>query len=173
VSSCKKCHGKGWHYGPIGDPVRHQCAVCSGKGQKPAEQVRKEGRIEPLGARKRLKMAQVREMKLAYLRGENEGKCQLCRDSITMDRSDFSHKTAAGMGGAGDKGGQVQEANGTYSCRCCHAFIEQDREAFNEHQASPANISNGLPVYFTAPVKERLKAFRAKWYNIQPKGANA
>lgn len=118
-------------------------------------------------------MAQVRELKLKYLKGEEAGKCQTCQTSTLMPWSEFSHKTAAGMGGANDKGGNVQEDNGTYSCKCCHAFIEQDREAFQEHQNSPANISNGLPVYFTAPVKERLQAWRRKWFNNPTLGAKA
>lgn len=91
--------------------------------------------------------------------------CQTCQDLIPVNQADFSHKRAAGMGGAGDEGGRVSATNGTYSCRCDHAFIEQDQQARDEHRLSPANIENGLRVEYSPAVTERLKAWRKKWYN--------
>lgn len=173
---CKNCLGRGWYY-QKGDPTRHTCADCQGTGRRPAAQVTKDSRIDPIGPRKRVKMAQVREFKAKYVDEFNDpaapklvdgavaAPCQTCRDLVGINRSEFSHKVAAGMGGAGDVGGNVSDKNGTYSCSCCHAFIEQDREAFEQHRDSPANISNALPVIFTTPVLWRLNAFRKKWYN--------
>lgn len=173
--SCKPCSGRGWIY-KKGDPTRHTCEECKGTGRRPAAAQAK-GAPSKLGPRKRAKMMQVASFKMRYLEeavdparpdyvdGCLAAPCQVCGFLTPINRAEFSHKVAAGMGGAGDEGGQVSPKNGTYSCACCHAFIEQDREAFNEHQDSPASCDNVLKVEFTAEAAARHSAWRARWFN--------
>lgn len=175
--SCKTCNARGWVY-KKGDPTRHTCEDCKGSGKRTREQILAAKDAKPkFGPRKLAKMSDIREFKRDYLEdaidparpvyieGAHAVPCQTCRDPVPLHRSEFSHKKAAGMGGAGDEGGRVSNKNGTYSCRCCHGFIEQDRQAKDEHEASPANISNTLTVEFSAEVQERYKIWRGKWFN--------
>lgn len=168
---CKTCSGKGSRY--YGGPAREICRTCEGSGQRQAKT------IEVLGPRGRSKMLQKAEHKMNYVSmvaeaqgrqdyvgGQPAAPCQTCKDLVPINEADFSHKRAAGMGGAGDRGGLVEANNGTYSCRCDHAFIEQDQEARDEHQLSSANIENGLQVEYSAPVWARLDAWRQRWYNL-------
>lgn len=168
---CRDCSGRGTRY--YDTPAREICRTCEGTGQREPKA------IEVIGPRKRSKMLQVSEHKMNYvnmvseargmkyfINGDPTAPCQACGDDLTINHADFSHKRAAGMGGAGDRGGLVEASNGTYSCRCCHAFMEQDQEARDEHQLSPATIENGLQVEYSEPVRSRLDAWRRRWYNL-------
>ena len=169
---CRDCSGKGQRY--YEGAAREICRTCDGTGERAPKA------IDQIGPRKRSKMLQVAEHKMNYIAMVNEASgthyyngdqpavpCQTCAWLTPINEADFSHKKAAGMGGAGDKGGVVSADNGTYSCRCCHDFIEQDIEARDEHQLSPATIENGLKVEFSEPVLDRALAWRRKWYNLQ------
>lgn len=175
---CKTCFGKKWRYFP-GDPTRHFCTDCNGTGRREPKAIARETAPNPLGERKIAKMEQVLQHKLDYLKMVEEARgfsvyvnsqpaapCQTCQDERPISQADFSHKTAAGMGGAGDVGGIVSADNGTYSCRCCHDFIEQDLEAKNEHKNCAATISNGLQVKFSDEVSARLTFWRRRWYRL-------
>lgn len=175
---CKDCSGHGTRYYP-GDPRRVTCFTCGGTGERAPKPIAREKAPNPLGDRKRYKMAQVVEHKMNYLAMTAEASggqeyidgipaapCQIYEDVIPINKADFSHKKAAGMGGAWDQGGQVQASNGTWSCRCCHAFIEQDIEAKSQHEASEATIENGLKVRFSPSVVERWIVWRKRSYNL-------
>lgn len=170
---CRDCSGKGSRF--YDGPAREICHTCKGSGQRLAKA------IDPLGPRKRSKMLQVAEHKMNYVALIDEAggplyyvgdpavpsvPCQTCQDSVPINESDFSHKKAAGMGGAGDKGGLVEASNGTYSCRCCHDFIEKNMDARAEHQLSPATIENCLKVEFSPAVRARWEAWRRHWFNL-------
>jgi hypothetical protein len=173
---CRDCSGHGRRYYPDSGPVKEECRTCEGSGQREPKSIITKARPNPLGDHKRSKMAQVAEHKTRfiemvaeasggtqYINDQPAAPCQTCQDLTAINQADFSHKKAAGMGGAGDVGGKVLASNGTYSCRCCHSFIEQDIEARDEHELCAANMENGLKVEFSAPVIERYKAWRIKW----------
>lgn len=176
MPTCRGCSGTGrkWR-----GPEKIDCPDCQGSGERPAKL------IKPIGPRKARKMKDVSEHKQEYLKlcaavqghteyigGEPAGPCQTCGDLVALNAADFSHKNPAGMGGAGDEGGRVHAGNGTYSCRCCHAFIEQDRQAFTEHQQSPATIANGLKVEFTQATLIRAMTWRLKWFGVPQEAQN-
>lgn len=116
-------------------------------------------------------MQQVAAIKREYLKhnggwimNRRAAPCQLCQRWIALgEASDFSHKEPAGMGGAGDKGGIVDPKNGCWSCRCCHDFVEQDKEAHAEMKASPANMADGGYVEFSPAVRLRHRAWIGRW----------
>lgn len=177
---CRDCSGKGRRYYPGSGPVKETCRTCEGTGQRDPKPIITKVRPNPLGERKRAKMDQVAEHKMRFLEMVAEASggqqyihdmpaapCQTCQDLTPINLADFSHKKAAGMGGAGDEGGMVQASNGTWSCRCCHRFIEQDIQARDEHQACEANMENGLKVEFSAPVIDRYKLWRRHWYKLK------
>lgn len=176
--TCRDCSGHGTRYYP-GDPRRQTCWTCGGTGERKPKAIETRTAINPLGDRKRVKMAAVVEHKMNFLAMVAEASggaeylgdfpaapCQTCTDLVAVNMADFSHKKAAGMGGAGDEGGLVLASNGTWSCRCDHAFIEQDQEAREQHRLSPANMENGLKVEFTKEVEERRLDWRRRWHNI-------
>lgn len=55
------------------------------------------------------------------------GRCELCGERLGTD---FSHRVAKGMGGAGSKGRAASDAptNGLWSCRPCHMWVEAHPE---------------------------------------------
>lgn len=175
---CKSCSGKGQRYYPDSGPVKETCRTCEGTGEREPKTIVTKARINPLGPKARSKMAQKAEHKMRFLEMVAEASggqvyvhempaapCQTCGDLIPINEAQFSHKKAAGMGGAGDVGGLVLASNGTWSCACCHGFIEQDIEARDQHQDCEANMENGLKVEFSAPVAERWKVWRSRWFN--------